>query len=138
MLLTVQQSRDLLEKHGVFAREICDKCGAVLGAVRFTRLGESEQYCSRECRGDVKRVAIRKGGRPRKYRTEIERQRAERQQGAERQRAFRAIQRNGKPLPMALKTNDVQTQESPSSSIPLTRHFSAPKRPLSERGSVRA
>ena len=39
MLLTVQQTYELLAKHGVFAREICDKCGQVLGAVRFTRRG---------------------------------------------------------------------------------------------------
>jgi hypothetical protein len=50
MLLTVQQAHELLAKHGVFAREICDKCGAVLGAVRFTRRDEVGVWCSRECR----------------------------------------------------------------------------------------
>jgi hypothetical protein len=50
MLLTVQQGYELLAKHGVYAREICDKCGAVLGAVRFTRKDESGVWCSRECR----------------------------------------------------------------------------------------
>ena len=35
MLLASRQSYELLSKFGVFAREICDKCGAVLGAVRF-------------------------------------------------------------------------------------------------------
>jgi hypothetical protein len=50
MHLTHAQSYALLEKHGVYAREICDKCGAVLGAVRFTRKEESGVWCSRECR----------------------------------------------------------------------------------------
>ncbi len=64
MLLTIQKSYELLAKYGCFAREICDKCGIVLGAVRFTRYGESEVYCSRECRGDGQRSAThRRGGR---------------------------------------------------------------------------
>jgi len=50
MLLAIQKSYELLAKYGCFAREICDKCGIVLGAVRFTRHGESEVYCARECR----------------------------------------------------------------------------------------
>ena len=50
MLLAIQKSYELLAKYGCFAREICDKCGIVLGAVRFTRYGESEVYCARECR----------------------------------------------------------------------------------------
>ena len=35
MLLTIQNSYELLAKYGCFAREICDTCGIVLGAVRF-------------------------------------------------------------------------------------------------------
>jgi ribosomal protein L40E len=50
MLLTVKQAYELLAKHRVFAHEICDKCGAVLGAVRFTRRGDAGVWCSRECR----------------------------------------------------------------------------------------
>jgi hypothetical protein len=50
MLLTVQQAYELLAKYGVFAREICDKCGRVLGAVRFMRRGDGGVWCSRECR----------------------------------------------------------------------------------------
>ena len=50
MLLAIQKSYELLAKYGCFAREICDKCGIVLGAVRFTRHGESEVYYPRECR----------------------------------------------------------------------------------------
>jgi hypothetical protein len=50
VLLTTQQSHELLAKHGVYAREICEKCRAILGAVRFTRKGEAGEWCSRECR----------------------------------------------------------------------------------------
>jgi hypothetical protein len=50
MLLTVQQAYELLAKYGAFAREICDKCGVVLGAVRFARRGDAGVWCSRECR----------------------------------------------------------------------------------------
>jgi hypothetical protein len=73
MLLTIQKSYELLANYGCFAREICDKCGIVLGAVRFTRYGEPEVYCSRECRGDAHRAASRRSGRPRKYKTDRER-----------------------------------------------------------------
>src|SRR6266480_6356113 len=69
MLLSIQKSYDLLAKYGCFAREICDKCGIVLGAVRFTRYGESEVYCSRECRGDAPRSVTLRLGPPRKYKT---------------------------------------------------------------------
>jgi hypothetical protein len=67
MLLTIQKSYELLAKYQFFAREICDTCGIVLGAVRFTRHNESEVYCSRECRGDAHRSATLRRGRPRKY-----------------------------------------------------------------------
>jgi hypothetical protein len=72
MRLTNQQSYELLEKHRVFAREICDKCGTVLGAVRFTRRGQPVTYCSRECR-ESQWHAIRKGRRPIKYESEEQR-----------------------------------------------------------------
>src|SRR5216683_5413293 len=82
MLLTIQKSYELLAKYQFFAREICDTCGIVLGAIRFTRRDESGVWCSRECRGDGDRRTIRKGGRPRKYKTENERRQAERRQNA--------------------------------------------------------
>ena len=53
----------------------------ILAAVRYTRRGESEVWCSRQCCGDGEQHAIRKGGRPKKYKTDAERQRAEREQG---------------------------------------------------------
>jgi hypothetical protein len=50
MLLTTQQSYELLAKHGCYAREACDRCGQVLGHVRYTRKGDDGVWCSRECR----------------------------------------------------------------------------------------
>lgn len=50
MRLTTEQSYALLEKHGCYVTEVCDKCGQILGPVRFTRRGESGVWCSRECR----------------------------------------------------------------------------------------
>ena len=139
MLLTVKQANELLAKHGVYAREICEKCGVVLGAVRFTLKGEPGEWCSRECRGDVQGDAIRKGGRPRKHRTEAARIGAERHQNAERQRTFRErLQRNGKPPRSLAETNDLQAQKTPLSTIPLTQSFSARKRAFRESGGVRA
>ena len=130
MLLTIQESYELLAKYGCFAREICDKCGIVLGAVRFTRRDESGVWCSRECRGDGDRRTIRKGGRPRKYKTENDRRQAERRQNAERQKAFRVrVQRNGKLSRSFAETKDLQAQKThlshvppyPGSSVPETR-----------------
>lgn len=113
MLLTVQQAYELLGKHGVFAREICDKCGAVLGAVRFTRKDESGVWCSRECCGDGERRAIRKGGRPRKYKTD-----------AERQRAYRANLSVTKPPRSLAETKDLQARKTPLSTTPHSPVFS--------------
>jgi hypothetical protein len=61
MLLAIQKSYELLANYGFFAREICDKCGIVLGAVRFTRHNASEVYCSRECM--VMLIGLRPTGR---------------------------------------------------------------------------
>jgi hypothetical protein len=139
VLLTVQQSYELLAKHGVYACDICEKCGVVLGAVRFTLKGEPGEWCSRECRGDIQRDAIRKGGRPRKHRTEAARIGAERHQNAERQRTFRVrLQRNGKPPRSLAETNDLQAQKTPLSTIPLTQSFSARKLAFSDFKSARA
>jgi hypothetical protein len=43
VLLAIQKSYELLANYKCFVREIFDKCGVVLGAVRFTRYGESDQ-----------------------------------------------------------------------------------------------
>src|SRR5215469_14222995 len=50
MRLTTKQSRELFEKFGIYAKECCDKCGQVLGPVRYTRKDDTSEWCSRECR----------------------------------------------------------------------------------------
>ena len=50
MRLTTEQSYALLEKRGCYACEACDKCGQILGRVRFARRDDSGTWCSRECR----------------------------------------------------------------------------------------
>jgi endogenous inhibitor of DNA gyrase (YacG/DUF329 family) len=55
MQLTQVQSRDLLQKHGVYVTEACDKCGKILGPVRFTRAGQAGEWCSKRCRDGFER-----------------------------------------------------------------------------------
>jgi hypothetical protein len=50
MQIGLETSTSMLERFGVFAREACDRCGKVLGPVRFTRAGEDGAWCSRDCR----------------------------------------------------------------------------------------
>jgi hypothetical protein len=111
MLLAIQKSYELLAKYGFFAREICDKCGIVLGAVRFTRYGESEVYCSRECRGDANRSAILRPGRPRKYKTHSERRAAKTRQ----QDVYRSRPNVEKTVRIQSETKNLQTQKVPLS-----------------------
>jgi len=111
MLLAIQKSYELLTNHGCFAREICDKCGIVLGAVRFTRYGESEVYCSRECRGDANRSAILRPGRPRKYKTHSERRAAKTRQ----QDVYRSHPNVEKTVRIQSETKNLQTQKLPLS-----------------------
>jgi hypothetical protein len=108
MKLTREQSYALLEKHGCYVTEACDKCGQILSAVRYTRKNESGDWCSRECRGDAPRPAIRKGGRPRKHKT-----------NAERQRAYRNKLSVTKLLCSVAETKDLQVQKTSLSQYPL-------------------
>ena len=57
MRLTEAQSRELLRTHGVYVTEAGDKCGKILGHVRFTRYGEKGEWCSRLCRDGVEHKA---------------------------------------------------------------------------------
>ena len=87
MQLTIERAYGLVTSHGVFARDCCDKCGRLLGAVCFRRRDEIGEWCSRECRGDAARVVTRRGGRPRKYRNHKERRAAKTRQ----QRDYRSV-----------------------------------------------
>ena len=50
MQMTPEQSYALLDKHGCYVTEACDKCSQILGPVRYTRKGDSGVWCSRQCR----------------------------------------------------------------------------------------
>jgi hypothetical protein len=50
MRLTTEQSYALFERYGCYVTEAGDKCGRMLGSVRFARKGEEGVWCSRECR----------------------------------------------------------------------------------------
>jgi hypothetical protein len=50
MKLSAEQQAEIRERYGVCVNEACDKCGQVLGWVRFTFKDESGEWCSRECR----------------------------------------------------------------------------------------
>jgi hypothetical protein len=123
VLLTARQSREMLEKFGVYSSEACHKCGQVLGPVRYTRKGETGVWCSQQCRGDAEKTKMLKPGRPRKYRNEKERRRAKSQQ----QRIYRSRPRVEKTVCMATETKDLHDQKSPLSHYPLSEGNGGPK-----------
>jgi hypothetical protein len=129
MLLTTQQSYELLAKHGCYVKECCDKCSQLLGPVRYTRRDDTGVWCSRECRGDERR-AIRRGGRPRKYRNGEEGRAAKTKQ----QRVYRGVSVWKKPPRSLSETKNLQAQKSPLSHYPLTPHHLARKQPVREFG----
>lgn len=96
MQLTRNQQADLRER-GIFASEICDKCGKILGAVRYTRRGEPGEWCSHECRDGIAAVQEREARRAgrgcglirRKYVTVADRMAARRENGRARQERLR-------------------------------------------------
>jgi hypothetical protein len=62
MLLREEVRRRLLEDRGITPAEACDRCGTLLGAVRYLRKGEVGVWCSRECRGDGEDKPVSKNG----------------------------------------------------------------------------
>ena len=113
--------------------EMCESCPAkFLVLAESTRrecipCGQARKRAERrvnESRGwsaEKRSEAVRKGGRPRKYKTDSERRRAERQQNAKRQREFRGrVQSNGKPPRIFSETKDLQAKKSALSHYPLT------------------
>jgi hypothetical protein len=111
MLLAIQKSYELLANYGFLAREICDKCGIVLGAVRFTRHNASEVYFARECRGDAYRSATHRRGRPRKYKTDREHRAAKTRQ----QQVYRSRPNVEKTVRIQSETKNLRTQKVPLS-----------------------
>ncbi len=57
MQLTEGQSRKLMRMHRVYVTEACDRCGAVLGSIRWTIRGEPGAWCSQKCRDGIERQA---------------------------------------------------------------------------------
>jgi hypothetical protein len=57
MKLTREQSQKLLQECGIWSTEVCDRCGQLLGSVRWTRAGQPGEWCSAECRDGVKVAA---------------------------------------------------------------------------------
>jgi hypothetical protein len=54
MKLTRNQSQKLLHERGIWITEACDKCGRLLGFVRWNRRGEPGEWCSTECRDGIR------------------------------------------------------------------------------------
>src|ERR1035437_4906843 len=55
MRLSEAQSYELLRVHGAYVTEACDRCGTVLGPIRWTIRGVPEAWCSQKCRDGVDR-----------------------------------------------------------------------------------
>ena len=53
MKLNKEQSRKLLRERAIWIIEACDKCGQLLGSVRWTRRGEPGEWCSKACRDGI-------------------------------------------------------------------------------------
>jgi hypothetical protein len=50
MLLSADVRAQLCRERGVYVTEACDRCGQLLGPVRFTRRDDRGVWCSRLCR----------------------------------------------------------------------------------------
>jgi hypothetical protein len=92
MKLTLQQRQNLLRKRSVWIAYACDKCGKLLGSVRWTRRGELGEWCSAACLDGIsapkppvavsqptaprQRIGARPTGRPKKHTNNAEKQRS--------------------------------------------------------------
>lgn len=55
MLLSADVRAQLCRERGVYVLEACDRCGQLLGPVRFTRRDDRGVWCSRLCRDGAER-----------------------------------------------------------------------------------
>jgi len=53
MRLTREQSQELLLERCNWVSDVCDKCGKLLGSVRWTCRSELGEWCSAQCRDGV-------------------------------------------------------------------------------------
>jgi hypothetical protein len=99
MKLIREQCQRLLRDRGIWTTEACDKCGQLLGSIRWTQRGEPGEWCSAACRDGVsrsvptpnstamvplasvrrERIGARPAGRPRKHANNAEKCRHYRQ-----------------------------------------------------------
>jgi len=122
MMVREELRRRLLEDRGISVTECCDKCGQLLGAVRYTRENDSSVWCSPRCRGDSPKTATLKPGRPPKYRTSCERRRAKTNQ----QRIYRLRPSVEKTACIPSKPKDLREQKTPLSYCPSSEAFGGP------------
>ena len=52
--LNKEQGQKLLRERGIWITEACDRCGQLLGSVRWTRRGDAAVWCSQSCRDEIK------------------------------------------------------------------------------------
>ena len=88
-MLRAELRRRLLAARGIYVTEACDRCGQLLGELRYTRRGESGEWCSRECRDGVKQAVEHATLVQRKYATHAERVAARREKKAAHMRRAR-------------------------------------------------
>jgi hypothetical protein len=94
MKLSREQSRQLLHERGIWITNACDRCGQLLGAIRWRRKDEEGEWCSAECRDGKarkapvavtrevvrsKRIGTRAAGRPKQHANNAEKCRSYRE-----------------------------------------------------------
>jgi hypothetical protein len=57
MRLNLVQQAKVREQYGICVNEACNSCGKVLAEIRYTRRGESGEWCSEICRDGAKVAA---------------------------------------------------------------------------------
>jgi hypothetical protein len=97
MKLAPNRTADIFASSGNYATEICDRCGQLLGCLRWTRRGETGEWCSQTCRDGAfaaQSCALRREGKtavliPGKHKSIEDRSAARLKQGALRQKRSR-------------------------------------------------
>jgi hypothetical protein len=62
MKLSPEQSRKIFLEYGCWLTSACDKCGKLLGSVRYTCKGQESEWCSALCRdGEERQLGVCRG-----------------------------------------------------------------------------
>ena len=116
MKLTIEQRERLKLEHGICVDEACDRCGQVLGELRFITYGQPGEWCSRECRDGIAAAqhwdATRKVGKSTEGNHRKRRADAKHSSRAARQAAYRA--RRGKNILAERNVTDIRPQAADS------------------------